>query len=161
MLPGINNPDKEYTTMDYLTLTWSTSKAVDTYGYNRLTLRAGGGYSTVTCGGGYDMNGTVIGDWLQDTYQDRLRAIASRASASWSRTAGYVSKPHRWEGRAEDILYGMSVCTDDGRVSLDGACGMRSMELIAEAIGVQLRSTVDRKGNATGYMVTDAQQVAA
>lgn len=155
--------------MDYLTLTWSTSKAADTYGYNRLTLRASGGYRTVTCGGGYDMKGTVVGDWLQDTYQDRLRAIASRAGvswskpagASWSKASGYVSKPHRWEGGPEDSLYGMSVCTDDGRVTLDGGCGMRSMEEVAAAIGVHLYSTVDRKGNATGYVVTDKTQVAA
>jgi hypothetical protein len=50
-------------------------------------------------------------------------------------------------------LYGLTV-RPDGSVSLDGACGIRSMEIIAEAIGLRLGWLGNRKGHTAGYFIS-------
>jgi hypothetical protein len=106
-------------------------------------------------GGGYDMIGTCLGEWLEANYQARLVAIADSAEALWS--GAYL------HSRNKDGLYGMtargSVTWQSGkridRVTLDGGCGLSCMERIAEAIGLSISRTGDRKGRTTGFMVTD------
>ncbi len=145
----------------YLSLSWAVSKGRDTYGYNICRLDAPG-YHTPdvyhqaerfkTMGGGYDMVGTVIGDWLQSHYQDRLKALHERAMAE-VRNKEYKSRS------TEDTLYGMVAYYAEAghliKIDLDGACGDSSMETIAKAIGVHWSYTSSRKGHRTGLMVTD------
>lgn len=143
----------------YLSITWSTSRGRDTYGYNICKLSAGyNGTVYRTCGGGYDMVGTVVGEWLQANYQERLLALGMNACAA------RVDAANKYESRNEG-MYGMCYRVErkkvDGRlaqvarITLDGGCGIESMRKIAEAIGLSLTATVNRKGHATGYMVTD------
>lgn len=54
---------------------WTTSRARDTYGYNVCTLYVNGRKVARTCGGGYDMKGTVLGDFIAKHYADRLNAL--------------------------------------------------------------------------------------
>jgi len=135
---------------EYLSVKWTTSKAGDTYGYNRVTLRDESGHKYVVIGAvGYDMTGTVFAEWLTDTHQDELRAIAGRAHHT------YV------DGRPianASGMYGMTAYVNSTgevlHVYLDGACDLESVRRIAEALGVSARSTHDRKGNTTGFVVT-------
>ena len=137
--------------MRYLTLSWSISRGRDTYGYNICRLDDSATGKRYRCsGGGYDMTGTVLGNWLTDVYQSELRTLAPRAGAWYSKANGYRTNPDRVNG-----LYGLSINEDTGKASIDGACGIRSVELIAEALGIGFRATVNRRGHATGYMVTD------
>lgn len=143
----------------YLTLSWSTSKGRDTYGYNICRLDAGRKQRYRTCGGGYDMTGTVVGLWLEANYQDRLVAtIGSKAGATYSKESGHKSADH---AAFYGSTYHMPIhipsgdCIVPARISLDGACGLCAMEHIAEAIGVSLSSTCNRRGHTTGFMVTD------
>lgn len=128
---------------DYLAISWAISRGRETHGYNicRLDVRSTG--KRYRCmGGGYDMVGTVVAEWLQRTYQDRLRSL---------------------EPQPGTTLYGMRKHAD-GHVSLDGVCGISSMESIAAALGIILSRTYNRKGHTTGYMVTDygsAEEMAA
>lgn len=142
---------------NFLSLTWSTSRGRDTYGYNIARLESRNtGHRYRTCGGGYDMTGTVLGEWLAAEYQDRLRAIADKAGSHYSKAGGYHS--HRSaDGRNPDraFYYGMTRNDDTGAVSLDGACGRSCMEGIAQAVGVSLSAVCNRRGHITGYMVTD------
>lgn len=131
----------------YLAISWSLSRGRDTYGYNIARLRdtvTGKAYRCM--GGGYDMTGTVFGEWLENTHQDALRAIADQAGAR------YVGS-ERIRNDAAGALYGM-VELSDGRISLDGACGLSSMYRVARAIGLELRQTVSTRGNLTGIVVT-------
>jgi len=112
---------------EYLELKWTTSRARDTYGYNVVTLRTEDGQKFRASGGGYDMTGTVFGDWLAHNYADKLRTL----------------DPSKF--------YGLTV--RDGVARVDGACGLSSMRAIAEAIGVTVKATLDRRGNYTGFMV--------
>jgi hypothetical protein len=145
-----------------LTLSWSVSRGQNTAGWNICRLddkQTGKRYRT--CGGGYDMTGTVIGEWLTDRYQDRLQAIGDRASSYYSKAGGY--KTHRVPGSSMpfgDIdrayYYGMTRNDDTGRVGLDGACGVETMLRIAEAIGLRVTRTSDPKGRTVGFTVIDS-----
>jgi hypothetical protein len=111
----------------YLILSWSISRGRNTYGYNicRLDTPAGR-YRTM--GGGYDMVGTVVADWLTAQYQERLAELAP--------------------------FYGLEI--HDGVEYIDGACGLQHVKQIAEAIGVTWSEVTARRRNwLQGFMVTD------
>jgi hypothetical protein len=102
-------------------------------------------------GGGYDMHGNVLGDFLEETYQTRLRALAKTASSS--------STTDKREQFTES-LFGMYLNHSTGAVTLDGACGIRSIFCIAKHIGIVFeKKTVKRgrrRGQIGGYTVVDA-----
>ena len=47
---------------------WTTSKAKDTYGYNICTLLVNGVKKGRCNGGGYDMQGTSLGNWIENEF---------------------------------------------------------------------------------------------
>ena len=61
---------------------WTISKGYETYGYNICSLWCGGlwrgGIKVASCnGGGYDMQSTVISNFINLYFQDRLNSITS------------------------------------------------------------------------------------
>lgn len=149
---------------EYLALTWSTSRAADTYGYNICTLTRDNGLkrdgNKWQCnGGGYDMTGTVFAGYLEQVHQGRLMAIAERAGAHYVQGFNPARYP---DTRDSSLLYGMTAYYDKEaqpgapilyKVVLDGACGINSIVRIAEAIGLRVDRTSDRKGHTTGFYV--------
>jgi hypothetical protein len=143
--------------INHLSISWSVSRGRDTYGYNicRLDCRQSG--KRYRCsGGGYDMIGTVFGNWLEDTYQSELVALV----------ATLPQIPYGSTGRkqiSEDIdpsFYGLTI-RPDGSVSLDGACGQSSMQRIARALGLEVQWEGNKKGHTIGYFVASAMAEAA
>lgn len=142
--------------MDFVTLnlSWSTSKARDTYGYNIVRLDdEATGQRYKTCGGGYDMVGTVLADWLTATCQDELKAFCqANKRALVGAYGGYWKHPD---------LYGMFVDMDKGTVRLDGGCGESSIIRIAEAIGLKVEYKTEKKRGKgyekTGFYVSKAE----
>lgn len=63
------------TTTTDLHFKWTISRARDTYGYNVCTLHADGRKVARCNGGGYDMKGTCLGDFIAKHYADRLNAL--------------------------------------------------------------------------------------
>jgi hypothetical protein len=99
------------------------------------------------------MVGTCIGDWLQDVYQDRLIALVLTNPLI---ECGYTVAGY-WK---IDGLYGATFKIDKETseviCTLDGGCGLSSMQAIAETIGVRVTSNYNRRGNRTdGFFVTD------
>lgn len=155
----------------YLALSWSTSRGRDTYGYNICKLTDGHNkYST--CGGGYDMTGTVFAQYLEANFQDRLKRLHKRAGSEYRGVAGsYKAREgkHAYAlyGRNEKrkvypgLFYGMTAHYDPKgklqKITLDGACGLSSMETIATAIGLEVKTTGNRKGHTTGFIVIDTK----
>lgn len=120
-------------TVHSLRVNWSVSRGRDTEGYNIVTLTdEDTGRRQRTLGGGYDMVGTVFGDWLASAYPNRLAAL----------TDGQLSGLYGFKRKA------------DGRVQANGACGLESMISGAEAIGLTVRKTLNRRGSVTGFIVT-------
>jgi hypothetical protein len=121
--------------LTHLSLSWSVSRGRDTEGYNICRLDDGNTGKRYKCmGGGYDMTGTVFGNWLQDVYQAELQAAGSAVTG----------------------LYGARI-NSEGKVSLDGACGLECMLEIAKAIGLEVEREYIKKGvnrgNTVGWFV--------
>lgn len=57
---------------------WSTSKGRDSYGYNICALFVDGVKVAACNGGGYDMKGTSLGNWLQIAYEKRLYKLIKK-----------------------------------------------------------------------------------
>ena len=132
-----------------LDISWSTSRGADTYGYNICRLddsESGKRYRTI--GGGYDMIGTVFGQWLQENYSSELRALAENKTRI---DCGYSVKGYY---KLEEF-YGLTY-TPEGYPRLDGACGISSMIRIAEACGLEVQWSGDRKGRTRAYYVQKA-----
>lgn len=129
-----------------LTLSWGISNGRDTYGYNICRLDDRNNGKRFSCmGGGYDMIGTVFGEWLETNYQEQLQAIKARAYYISDENCT-VSNPRT------DSLYGMR-WTKDNKVSLDGACGLECMIRIAEAIGLEIERDYIAKGRRRGETI--------
>lgn len=144
--------------MAFLALKHGISRGQDTFGYNLVTLTdSGTGKRFRTCGGGYDMVGTVFGQWLQDNHQDKLLTVAPDCDKA------YDTVHKRYVHRSTDqnvfdfglhceYLYGSTCQIDDKgqvlSVSLDGACGLECMIKIAKRIGLQVETVYkrDKKG---------------
>ena len=145
-------------TVHVLTLSTGTSRGRETDGYTIVRLLDETTGKRYRCmGGGYDMQGTVFGEWLQDVYQRELREIADQA---YSRTVAALNTdnsrdPFTLERTVnEHGLYGMSLRAD-GSVYLDGACGMSSMERIAKALQLRVQWRSTPRGRTVGFTVTD------
>lgn len=156
----------------YLEIKWTVSRGYETYGYNICTLIDTSTGKRYRCmGGGYDMRGTVFGDWLADVHQDELTSgpLWDRAHAIYRKDAPGSDWTRETSFNA-DALYGMashdepsSIKADAARgfrrcsIILDGAAGFEAMRKIAEAIGLTIRwANLDRKGNARGIVVESA-----
>lgn len=55
-----------------LEIKWGTSRGRDTYGYTTCVLRSSGSKIAGCNGGGYDMRGTVVGDWATFALREEL-----------------------------------------------------------------------------------------
>lgn len=122
----------------YLAITWSISRGQDTYGYNICRLddtQTGKHYRCM--GGGYDMIGTVVGQWLEDQFQHRLQRLDLSDADGWSSRRHYGAIPGK-----------------DGSVHLDGACGIESMRSLAEAIGIETKWVGNQRGKTIGFMAS-------
>lgn len=117
-----------------LNISWSVSRGRDTYGYNICRLDDASTGKRYRCdGGGYDMVGTVFGDWLTDVHQDKIKRLDPKQ------------------------FYGLRI-HDDGSAYLDGACGIDCMVRVAEAIGLEVQGCHNKLRHSTGYLIVEGEQ---
>lgn len=138
---------------NYLSLSWAISRGRDTYGYNicRLDDHNTGKRYRVN-GGGYDMIGAALGEWLQTTQQARLMALKDNGPQGAPvtvdcgyATPGYLKRPD---------LYGLTF-NPTGKATVDGACGVESVIKIAEACGISVTRDWNRRANrANGFFIS-------
>ena len=93
----------------------TVSKGRDTYGYNICSLYVDGKKITSCNGGGYDLRGATLGNWIEKEYKNRLLKLKATATN----------------------FYGLSFVR--GNPSIQGECGFDSVEKIINAIGLQLK----------------------
>lgn len=131
-----------------LELSWSTSRGRDTYGYNIARLDdSESGKRYRTCGGGYDMVGTVLGEWFQDQYQPELLALVH---ANADKLETYSTTCPDWQKVGG--LYGLTY--RQSKVILDGGCGVESMVHIIEACGFDVEKSYNKKGQTITFYVS-------
>ena len=143
-----------------LLISHSISRGQNTYGYNIISIEdTSTGKRYRTCGGGYDMLGTVVGEWLQKNFQDRLLALKDDAHATYSN--GKYHHKHNEDGNpfsGNRGIYGMTFYADENRIALDGACGLSCITAIAQAIGVNFRQFLDARRRIKGFNVEVLEQ---
>lgn len=127
-------------TLKTLSVKWSISKGRETYGYNicKLIDSSPEGKVFKCLGGGYDMLGTVLADWVEDQYQSELLLNSDKAYGTYE-DGKYkcLSESGRF-----DHMYGMYKHVKSGevvKITLDGACGVNSVErVIKEVLGLTI-----------------------
>jgi hypothetical protein len=110
----------------FLTFKWTVSRGRNTYGYNICSLYVDGTKVTSCNGGGYDMEGTCLGDWLEKQFKEEIKTLDL------------------------DKYYGL--LEHEGVRYLDGACGFSSMEKVAYALGYKLTRVPNKKKNEEYYI---------
>ena len=142
---------------EYLSIKWTVSRARDTYGYKVCTLTDTRGRKSRCNGGGYDMIGTVLGDYLGAWHQDELLAIKDRAASTYDKITGETV-------RNDSGLYGLLNVTINGETSymrIDGAVGVSSVVKIARAAGIEFKANYQKsgrgRGDTLGFMVSPVE----
>jgi hypothetical protein len=142
----------------WLHIKWTVSRARDSYGYNVCTLYVDGDKAARCNGGGYDMRGTVVGDWIARTFPDKLRQLTKEFYGLSFHDPNFdpgKAIPDPNDGRTveqrekDGVTVGLERYQSFYRASsklpterhtvplLDGAYGLESMLEIAQAIGLQ------------------------
>lgn len=127
-----------------LMIRWGVSRGRDTYGWNLVTLEDEKGRKYRTRGGGYDMIGTVLADWLQANYLDRIKQYCNPVD---------YDNPCRERGYRSNEDYGFF--TKGGKFWLDGGCGRSSIEAIAKKSGLKISSHWNKRKKITDYFTVE------
>lgn len=153
-----------------ITIKWGISRGRDTYGYTTSNLYNQNNKRISSCnGGGYDLLGTVVGNWISSTFPkelcklkkefyglrfydpkyDPLDAVLEKCDDIFTahNDVGKTFRQIQSEGKVVDLdiiraCYRASseIATKRHTVpSIDGACGFSSVLKIFHAIGLTLR----------------------
>lgn len=157
----------------HLHFKWTVSRGRDTYGYNICTLRVDGIKAGCCNGGGYDMEGTALGEWIESAFADRLLKLKEsfyglsfhdpnydpgKAQALSGKTVEEAEKAGETVGLERyQAFYAASSKVPTKRHTvpgIDGACGISSVQKIGEAIGLKFIYKPGGKSD-TFYIVED------
>lgn len=109
-----------------LTIYRRVSRGRNTFGFNIVGIvDENTGARIRAIGGGYDMLGAVVGEWLNKNYKNRIQTVDSNEFPA----------------------------VNNGVVG--GACGRSTVYRIANAIGLKITENWNKKGNIVSITVTD------
>lgn len=98
------------------------------------------------------MEGTVIAQYIKDTYLDRIKKLEGNSGSMDATGAGYYSIMYWNDADKWHKNY-----KDGDSVSFDGACGISTVKQVAHAIGLNLEySHGFSNKKQTAYYLTDA-----
>ena len=122
--------------MKTLKFKYTTSRGRDSYGYNICSLWVDGEKTASTCGGGYDMKGKALGNWIARKFQNELLKFKEEfyGLKFYKQSSNLPTEKHT-------------------HATLDGACGFECMTAILKNIGYSLKY-VDGTTNTTTYILT-------
>lgn len=135
--------------IESITISWGISRGRDTYGWNicrAVSRDTGKTYRTI--GGGYDMVGTVIGEWFAAEHQKELQALTH------ANLDGFVKYGSSGSTLHNPAFYGLYIRAN-GSVFLDGGCGIESMLRIIKSCGFEYQRQYNPKTKSkatTGYL---------
>jgi len=137
-----------------LEISTGTSRGRDTYGYTIVRLRdTDTGHIYRTCGGGYCMTGTVLGDWLSNVYQDKLKAyLTSTGMQPCDHASSYDT------ATSKGWFYGAGI-NKKGIAYFDGATGDDNTETLIKTLGLEIEPyyTKNKRGHKKflGWLVSE------
>lgn len=170
----------------FLYFKWTVSKGRDTYGYNICSLYINGSKVSSCNGGGYDMKGTALGDWVEKQFTEDLKTL----EAHWEEGKPYIPCPKckGKENRTDKLcpncespfgeiwnpdrktggLSGLTFVRDNApygtvkkwregdKIHLDGAVGFECIKDILKAIGYDLIYLSDRSARGSDKYILRA-----
>ena len=138
-----------------LTFNWTTSRARDSYGYNICTLRDFKDDKIAsTCGGGYDMKGTVLGDMINKYFTHELKKLVAN-SGSMDTPSGFYGLSHYNTKSKTSKRRFLKRATSNTRTYVDGGCGFDSMRRILEKIGFKMQFVKETKNSSTYILISN------
>ena len=136
-----------------LTFNWTTSRARDSYGYNICTLRDFKRDKIAsTCGGGYDMKGTVLGDMINKYFTHELKKLVAN-SGSLDTPSGYYGLSHYNTKAKTSKRRFLKRASSNTKTYVDGGCGFDSMRRILEKIGFKMQFVKETKNSSTYILI--------
>lgn len=124
---------------------WTVSRGRETYGYNICSLWVDNSKVASCTGGGYDMAGTCLGEWMASAFLEQLKKL--RANYGSRDTAKGFYGLRFWRGNKAVRKY-----KEGDKVALDGGCGFESMRRILNKIGYTIREVASTT-NRTTFLV--------
>ena len=135
---------------------WTVSCAKSTYGYNICSLWEAGKKVASCKGGGFDMPGTVLGNWLKLNYASRIEKLYAPKFFGLIFVKKRNNRDCDCVDASNEYKY-LKKYSNGCRISLDGSCGWSNMEKVAGAIGLTIKqdytseklqtyTVIDRKG---------------
>jgi len=158
--------------MKALKFKYTTSKGRDSYGYNICSLWVDGEKQASTCGGGYDMKGTALGNWIARKFEKELLKFNKSFYGLTFHDPNYQpSKECLKEEEKDELtkLLGSARLRDFHKQSsdlptekhtipqLDGACGFESMTSILNNMNYYLKY-IDGDNNTSTYILDKKEQ---
>ncbi len=150
---------------------WTVSRGRDTYGYNICTLYVDGDKVSRCNGGGYDMEGTCLGEYIANAFKDRLLKLRLKEklygltfhNPNWKPSEKVLQREK--EGKTIGLeryqeFYSASNFKPTKKHNIpliDGACGKSSVERIMNAIKLNLKYIHGTK-NDTTYLMTNGKK---
>ena len=129
---------------------WTTSRGRDTYGYNICSLFVNGEKVAACNGGGYDMQGTSLGDWIARKFKDQLLKFDQEFTGLKFHNPDWKPSQKTLDQEKKDGFVGLARYQDFHSASnklptekhiipsIDGACGFSSVVKIINQIGYTL-----------------------
>ena len=130
---------------------WTTSKAQNSYGYNICTLFVNNERRTRCNGGGYDMQGTCLGNWIARQFEKNLLKFKKDFygltfhNPNWKPSEEIIEREEQGKSlgleRYQDFYRQSSKLPTKKHTipQIDGACGFNSVENILNHIGHKIR----------------------
>lgn len=121
--------EKQFFRLEYR---YGTSRGADTYGYTTCSLKVDGKRESLQAGGGYDMQGAALGVWMSKAFQTELKKLPANYG-SGDNAKGFYGLIH-WDKITNERV---TRANKNTKTYCDGACGLRSMESILDAMGLE------------------------
>ena len=128
---------------------WTISKGRDTYNYRICTLKdMEGNKIASTCGGGYDMKGTVLGEMINKYFPNELKKLVANSGSLDSPRGFYGLSHYNKKAKSHKRRY-LKRATKNTKSFVDGGCGFDSMRRILEKIGYKIQFIRETKNSLT------------
>ena len=147
---------------------WGISKGRDTAGYNICSLYADGKKVSSCNGGGYDMKGEALGDWVTRAFEKELLKVKIPFQYfNGKKSRGYYGlsfhdpnyDPGKYSPKSPPAFYRAASPVPTKRHTIpqiDGACGFSQVEKILRGLGYKLELVRTSRNRQDIYILKEA-----
>lgn len=128
---------------------WTISKGVNTYGYKICTLKNFRNEKIAsTCGGGYDMQGTVLGEMINKFFPNELKKLVANSGSLDTPSGFYGLSHHNPKAKTSKRRF-LKRANKNTESYVNGSCGFEAMRTILDKIGFKIQFVKETKNSST------------